>query len=106
MVHRFTELRGMPVRVRDHEVGEVADLILDPAGETVLGFEIRSNSGKSYFLPLALTMIPNGSIAVASPLHLIEDVGYYRRRGMAVSWPQATPLSMELAGGRVVADTE
>jgi hypothetical protein len=105
MVHRFNELRGMPVRVGDHDVGEVADLILDPTGATVLGFEIRSRSGRSYFLPLALTMIPNGGVAVASPLHLIEDVEYYRRRGRAVSWPQAAQLSMELVGGRVVTAT-
>jgi hypothetical protein len=50
-------------------------------------------------------MIPNGSIAVASPLHLIEDVEYYRRKGRPVSWPQAAQLSMELAGGRVVTAT-
>jgi len=106
MLHRFTELRGMPVRVGDHAVGDVTDLILDPTGATVLGFEVRSQSGSSYFLPLALTMIPNGSIAIASPLHLIEDVEYYRRRGKPVSWPQAGPLSVELIGGRVVSATE
>jgi hypothetical protein len=92
----------MTVHVGDHTVGEVSDLILDPTGATVLGFEIRSHSGRTYFLPLPLTLIPNGSIAVASPLHLIEDVDYYRRRGRAVTWPQASPLSMDLAGGQVV----
>jgi hypothetical protein len=102
MVHRFTELRGMAVHVGDHAVGEVSDLILDSAGTTVLGFEIRAHSGRTYFLPLPLTLIPNASIAVASPLHLIEDVEYYRRRGRAVTWPQASPLSMDLAGGQVV----
>jgi hypothetical protein len=47
-------------------------------------------------------MIPKGSIVVASPLHLIDDLEYYRHRGRTVSWPQAESLSMELAGGRVV----
>jgi uncharacterized protein YrrD len=102
MLHRFVELRGMTVRVGDHAVGEVSDLILDPTGATVLGFEIRAHSGRMYFLPLPLTRIPNGSIAVSSPLHLIEDVEYYRRRGRVVTWPQASPLSMDLAGGHVV----
>jgi hypothetical protein len=102
MVHRFMELRGMPVQVRDQAVGEVVDLILDPTGGTVLGFEVRSRGGRSWFLPLPLTMIPNGSIVVASPLHLIDDLEYYRHRGRTVSWPQAESLSMELAGGRVV----
>ena len=83
-------------------MGEVSDLILDPAGSTVLGFEIRAHSGRMYFLPLPLTRVPNGSIAVSSPLHLIEDVEYYRRRGRAVTWPQASPLSMDLIGGQVV----
>jgi uncharacterized protein YrrD len=102
MVHRFTELRGMVVRVADHTVGEVADLILDNSGETVLGFEVRAQSGRLYFLPLALTLIPNGSMAVASPLHMVEDVEYYRRRGRPASWPQAGRLSVDMAGGRVI----
>jgi hypothetical protein len=92
----------MAVHVGDHAVGEVSDLILDSTGATVLGFEIRAHSGRTYFLPLPLTLIPNGSIAVASPLHLIEDVDHYRRRGRAVVWPRASRLSMDLAGGQVV----
>lgn len=96
----------MPVQVRDHAVGEVADLILDPTGGSVLGFEVRSRGGRSWFLPLPLTMIPNGSIVVASPLHLIDDVEYYRHRGRAVSWPQAASLSVDMAGGRVVTAAE
>ena len=102
MVHSLTELRGMTVHIGDHSVGRVIDVILDAAQDTVLGFEVRAHSGKRYFLPLALTMMPNGSITVSSPLHLVEDVEYYRRRGRPVTWPEAERLKLELAGGRVV----
>ena len=96
----FNQLRGMRVHVGNVEVGEVSDLILDPAGDTVLGFEVRAD-GRVYFLPLALAMIPNGSMAVASPLHMVDDVDYYRRRGRAVVWPDAGQLHLELAGGSI-----
>jgi hypothetical protein len=103
MMCELTELRGMTVLVGgDHPIGEVSDLILDRIGETALGFDVRAYSGRHYFLPLALTLMSNGRLAAASPLHLVEDVDYYRRRGLSVSWPAAGAARVELLTGRIL----
>lgn len=92
----------MRVLVADHPVGRVSDLILDPIETTVLGFEVEATSGRCYLLPLALTLIPNGHIAVTSPLHLVDDVEYYRRRGRRLDWLAAGELQLELVTGAIV----
>jgi hypothetical protein len=103
--HRLSDLRGMRgmrVFVADHPVGHVGDLILDPIENTVLGFEVEADSGRCYFLPLALTLIPSGHIAVTSPLHMVDDIEYYRRRGRRLDWPGADELQLELVTGAIV----
>ncbi|MDX6545744.1 MAG: hypothetical protein QOG02_1518 [Gaiellales bacterium] len=102
MMCELTELRGMTVVVGDHPIGRVSDLILDRLGETALGFDVRAHSGRHYFLPLALSRMANGSLAAASPLHLVEDVDDYRRRGLSVSWPAAGAARVELLTGRIL----
>jgi hypothetical protein len=92
----------MRVLVADHPVGYVSDLILDPIEDTVLGFEVEAASGRRYFLPLALALIPNGYIAVTSPLHMVDDVEYYRRRGRRLDWLAAEALQLELVTGAIV----
>jgi hypothetical protein len=92
----------MRVFVADHPVGHVTDLILDPVEDTVLGFEVEATSGKHYFLPLALSLIPNGHIAVTSPLHMVDDVEYYRRRGRRPDWPAAGRMLLELVSGAIL----
>lgn len=92
----------MRVFVADHPVGHVTDLILDPVEDTALGFEVEATSGRVYFLPLALTAIPNGHVAVTSPLHMVDDVEYYRRHGRRPMWPAADSLQLELVSGAIV----
>jgi hypothetical protein len=101
--HRLSDLRGMRVFVADHPVGHVSDLILNPIEDTMLGFVVEAGSGRCYFLPLALTLIPNGHIAVTSPLHIVDDVEYYRRRGRRLDWLAADALELELVTGAIVA---
>ena len=101
--HRLGELRGMRVFVADQPVGHVTDVILDPVEDTALGFEVEATSGREYFLPLALSMIPNGHVAVSSPLHLVDDVEYYRRRGRRPNWPGAETLELEFVSGAILA---
>jgi len=100
--HRLGELRGMRVFVADQPVGNVTGLILDPVENTALGFEVEATSGRLYFLPLALTAIPNGHVAVSSPLHMVDDVDYYRRRGRRLDWPGAESLELELVSGAIM----
>ena len=92
----------MRVFVADHPVGHVTDLILDPVEDTALGFEVEATSGRTYFLPLALTMIPNGHLTVTSPLHMVDDVEYYRARGRRLTWTEAGSLHLELVSGAIV----
>ena len=89
--------------VGDHHVGAVAGVILDPVEDTVLGFAVESHARRSYFLPLALTLLRGGSLETASPLHLVDDLDYYRRRGRLVDWPQAAGWDVEWISGRVSA---
>jgi len=96
----------MRVFVADHPVGHVTDLILDPVENTALGFEVEATSGRVYFLPLALTAIPNGHIAVTSPLHMVDDVEYYRRRGRRPLWPAAEGLQLEIVSGAILDPAE
>jgi hypothetical protein len=92
----------MRVFVGDHPVGLVSDVILDPVEDTALGFEVEATSGRHYFLPLALTLIPNGHVAVISPLHMVDDVEYYRRHGRRPRWAEADSLQLELVSGAIV----
>ncbi|MDX6548460.1 MAG: hypothetical protein QOG33_2010 [Gaiellales bacterium] len=98
----LTELRGMTVLVGDHPIGQVSDLILDRVGETVVGFDVRAKTGRHYFLPLPLSLMSGNGLVAASPLHLVEDVEYYRRRGLPVSWAAAGAARIELLSGRIL----
>jgi hypothetical protein len=96
----------MRVFVADHPVGHVTDLILDPVEDTALGFEVEATSGRLYFLPLALTAIPNGHVSVTSPLHMVDDVDYYRRHGRRPHWPAAEGLQLEFVTGAIVGSAD
>jgi hypothetical protein len=93
----------MPVRVGDHQVGAVEALILDPLEETLLGFELRARSGRSYFLPLPLAVVRTEHVSSASPLHLVDDIEHYRARGRALLWEEADGASFDPVSGRLEA---
>jgi len=90
----------MPVTVGDHLVGTVAEVLLDPAHSLALGFELEALSGRRYFLPFALARLAPERVAVTSPLHLVDDVEHYTKRG-AIPGP-AEDLLLEVVTGRVV----
>ena len=91
----------MPVRVGDHQVGTVEALILDPLEETLVGFELRARSGRSYLLPLPLAVVRADHVSSASPLHLVDDIEHYRARGRALLWDEAEGISVDLVSGRL-----
>ena len=91
----------MPVRVGDHQVGTVEALILDPLEDTVLGFDLRARSGRSYFLPLPLAVLRTRHVSIASPLHLVDEVDHYRARGRALLWDEAAGASLDPVSGRL-----
>lgn len=98
---QLSEFNGMPVDVGDREVGRVDVLILDPVEQTLLGFLVRATSGRSYFLPLALASVPDGRVAVASSLHLVDAPEHYRSRGRPLDWRDAAGSLIEPLSGRI-----
>jgi PRC-barrel domain len=67
-------------------VGRVVDAILDREKGEVIGFEVRCEDGKHRYLPRAASRDDAGSIAIDSPLALLDSdqLDFYRRRGVSV----------------------
>ncbi|MDX6591991.1 MAG: hypothetical protein QOJ13_1187 [Gaiellales bacterium] len=95
-------LRGLPVMVADHLVGAVTGVLLDAERTSVLGFELESVSGRRYFLPLALARVAETAVVASSPLHLVDDVEHYVRRGAVAHGPDESRLAVDLTTGKVL----
>lgn len=74
-------LVGVPVRLHGILLGRPIDLMLDAVGRRVLGFVVESGDEASRFLPFAASQPAEDVIAVGSALMLLDDVGFYRKRG-------------------------
>jgi hypothetical protein len=74
-------LVGSPVRLHGILLGRPIDLLLDSAGRRVLGFVVESGDEAPRFLPFAASQPAEDVIAVGSALMLLDDVGFYRKRG-------------------------
>jgi hypothetical protein len=98
----LSSLRGLPVMVGDHLVGKVIGVLLDAERSHALGFELESVSGRRYFLPLALARVGESSVTATSPLHLVDDVQHYVRRGALAGGPGDDQLAVEPITGRVL----
>jgi hypothetical protein len=70
------------VVLRGVRLGEVEDVLLDPAGIRVLGFVVLCGDGGRRMLPLAAAEPADGCVNVSSALVLMEE-GFYRGRGQA-----------------------
>ena len=84
---RGEELLHRPVRLRGISLGRAVDLILDEAGERVLGFDVLCGDGEHRFLPIAAAEPAPGHIAVRSALTLLdsEELAFYRQRGTSLT---------------------
>jgi hypothetical protein len=74
-------LVGTPIRLHGILLGRPTDVLLDAAGRRLLGFVVESGDDAPRFLPFAASQPADGVIAVASALMLLDDVGFYRKRG-------------------------
>jgi sporulation protein YlmC with PRC-barrel domain len=81
MLHSGSQLLRRGVTVRGVRVGEVEDVLLDPAARRVLGLAVLCRDGVRRVLPLAAVDQGSGSghVGVVSALVLMED-SYYRER--------------------------
>ena len=77
---------GRTVSAAGHPIGLVRDVLLDAAGEHVVGFEVEGATGGRWFLPEALATAgqPDG-IDTESALHLVEDAAFYHRHGRSLA---------------------
>ena len=77
------EMLVLPVRLHDIRLGRPVDLLLDASGHRVLGFVVVNGDEVQRFLPFAASQPGEGEIAVGSALMLLDDVGFYRKRGLS-----------------------
>jgi hypothetical protein len=91
-VRRGTDLFAVSVTHNGIELGRAVDVLVDlDAGRTV-GLEVRCGDDAVRFLPLGAARLGVRDAEVASPLALVDDLAFYRARGVALR---------ELRGARV-----
>ncbi|HYX87104.1 MAG TPA: hypothetical protein VE777_19215 [Gaiellales bacterium] len=93
---------GAPVVAGGHVVGAVADLVFDEPLERLVGFEVEALSGRRFFLPRGLASAGADGIAASSPLHFVDDPGYYRSHGIALADLDGELVEVDLESGAVV----
>ena len=77
------DLVGSPIRLRGILLGRAVDLLLDAGARRMVGFVVESGDDAPRFLPFAASEPEEDVIAVASALMLLDDVGFYRKRGVS-----------------------
>jgi hypothetical protein len=84
---RGQELLRRPVRVRGIQVGRAVDLIFDPGGQRVLGFDVLCGDGAHRFLPISVAEAGTAEISVRSSLTLLDpaELDFYRERGTTLT---------------------
>jgi hypothetical protein len=66
-------------------LGRCVDVVLDHAGERVIGVVVLCGDEAERFLVSDAADLRDGEIVVSSALLLLEDVDFYRRRGRSLS---------------------
>ena len=74
-------LLRLPIRLHGIQLGRPTDLLVDLDAWQALGFVVRCGDDSTRFLPYAACQPGPDEIAVASALMLLEDVGFYEKRG-------------------------
>ncbi|HEY3541428.1 MAG TPA: hypothetical protein VGK79_02710 [Gaiellaceae bacterium] len=87
----------LPVQLRGIQLGRPVDMLLDLDAWNALGFVVLCGDESRRFLPLAACQVLEDGVAVASALMLLEDAGFYEKRGVSFR----SLLNSERAGGIV-----
>jgi hypothetical protein len=72
-----------PVQLRGIQLGRPVDILLDLDSWHALGFVVHCGDESVRFLPYAAAQPTATEIAVGSALMLLEDVGFYQKRGIS-----------------------
>ena len=80
------ELLRLPVRTRDIEIGHPVDVIVDPGQNRAVGFDVLCRDDEHRFLPWTAAVIKEDSIAVDSPIVMLEEeqLAFYRTRARSL----------------------
>jgi hypothetical protein len=78
------DLRGRAVTVGDVTIGRVGDVVLGEE-RAMVGLVLLAISGREYFVHHTAIESAGEVVRIGSALHLIDDVGYYRRHGVMLS---------------------
>jgi hypothetical protein len=73
----------LPVRLQGIELGRPVDLLIETDSWRALGFVVRCRDESHRFLPYMASQPLDHEIAVGSALMLLEDVAFYRKRGVS-----------------------
>jgi hypothetical protein len=91
--HRGAQFLAREVRFRDIRLGVAVDLLLDAGGRRVIGVDVRCGDGAHRFLPLAVSDVSDGHLAVGSPLSLVSGaLGFYDKRARPLSSLRGRPV--------------
>ena len=93
----FSAAASLHLRIELHgiQLGRPTDLLLDTEAWQVLGYVVHCGDESVRFLPYAAAQTSETEIAVGSALMLLEDVGFYEKRGVSFR----SLLGTELGGG-------
>ena len=99
------QLLGRPVLVRGIRLGRVADVLFDPDGARVVGFDVLCGDEIHRFLPLPSAAIVDRVLEVDSSLTLLDEetLAFYRRRGLPLSASDELREVVVVATGTVAA---
>jgi hypothetical protein len=108
------ETLQLPVHLSGIQLGRPVDILLDLEHWQLLGFVVRCGDESQRFLPFAACQAGTTEIAVASALMLLEDVAFYRERGVsfrslldgAVQGGKLKDLFFDVAGGVATLEIE
>ena len=79
-----TELLQLPVTQHGIRLGRCVDVVLSDDGERIVGVVVLCGDDTERFLVLDAADVRDGEIAVSSAFVLLDDVGFYRRRGRSL----------------------
>jgi hypothetical protein len=96
------ELRSRPVCLRGIQLGRIVELLVDPEGLRLIGFDVRCGDDATRFLPVSAARIRDRELEVRSALLLLDehDTSFYRRRTRPLRELRDLPVRAEggLAG--------
>jgi hypothetical protein len=81
------ELLRRPVLLRGIRLGRIADVLFDPDGTRVVGFDVLCGDELHRFLPFPAAVLSHDGLEVGSTLTLLdaEELAFYRRHGLSLA---------------------